>query len=61
MPLESGSTNQETIHIKKMKKKSSQIQSLRSGKKTPKKSPEKRKTTNNRKLLNTCYNYDESF
>jgi hypothetical protein len=47
MPLESGSTNQETIHIKKMKKKSSQIQSLRSGKKTPKKSPEKTRKKKN--------------
>jgi hypothetical protein len=46
MPLESGSTNQETIHIKKMKNKISRIQSLWSGKKLQKKlpkNPEKRK------------------
>jgi len=66
MPLESGYTNQETIHIKKMKNKSSRIQSLWSGKKLQKKLPKKpekrkRKTTDNRKRLTTCYNYDESF
>ncbi len=67
MPLESGSTNQGTIHIKKMQKQKLPNPITLKWEKTPKKPPEKtrkkkkRKTTNNRKRLTTCYYYDQSF
>jgi len=51
MPLESGSTNQETIHIKKMKKKAPESNhsevgknSKKNSRKNPKKEKEKRLT-----------------